>query len=277
MPPSPGGLPRSGAYPPAGRRRRAEPASANSASSPAGSATPSRSAPAASARCASASERMPPCALTTRSGDSSARSASIAAGVAPSGPESGCADDAVAPGGLHQPRGQSPGRGLQVAGLDHRAYDDVPALRRGGVRCCDGPRELVARGREIAVGEQRQRDDDIEDVRAVADRLRTARRHRGCALGAERQSDRRHHAHRAPPDLCARRRDERRQDHHRPARELPRALRQPVHVGDLRGGPDERGLERAGELLLRAAHRPNRSRSESSRLQPRRTLTLRSR
>ena len=202
-----------------GRPRRARRAG------PPDRSTPSRSAPAPSARCASASERMPPCALTTPPGGSSPTSAAIASGVAPSGPRPVAQTDAVAAGGVRHARRQPPGRGLQVARLDHRAHDDVPALGRGARRR-RRPRPRVRRARR---GSRRWRA-------AAATRRRRARRRRRRpparqaaadglrALGAERQSDRRHDAHRRRARaVAARRRDERRQHDDRSARELLRA------------------------------------------------------
>ena len=72
---------------------------------------------------------MPPCAFTNAPGGSSAQSASIAAGVAPSGPRPGGADDAVAAGRDREASGEPPRGGLEVAGLDHGAHGDLAPLR----------------------------------------------------------------------------------------------------------------------------------------------------
>ncbi len=141
---------------------------------------------------------MPPCALTTPPAASSAAQRLDRRGRRALGAEPGGADDTVAAGGLREPRREAPGRGLQVARLDHGAHGDVPPLGRGAGRGGDGGRELVARGGEVAVGEQGQRDHDVEDVGAVGDRLPRSSR------PSPRRPRRRTAARRPPPRAPAR-------------------------------------------------------------------------
>ena len=199
---------------------------------------------------------MPPCALTTLPTGSSERRASIAAGVAPSGPEARRADNAVAAGRGCHAGGQTPGRGLEVARLDHGSHDDVPSGGGRAARGGHGGRQLVACRREVAVGEQRQGGHDVERVGALGNRLGAGRSRRLGALGTKGQTDRGHDAHGPAPQPGARHPDQRGQYHERGARELLRAVGELLDLGGERDRAHDRRLERARELVDCAAHSP---------------------